>query len=468
MVMVKTKKPRLSIELIFVMIALVAGSFVALRMHPLFGSDEIVHFPRAYHVAEGNLWTERLTEHDYGGYVPEQIKDFNNGFQGQVHSNKIDQQKLADLKQKYGKEKLDTDGKRVPLSFTSAGVYSAWAYGPSALGVKIARVLDLPLIWYVYLGRLACLAIWIALTFVAIRLLPSGKLFLLVIALLPTSLVQATTMGMDGIVNGLSWLLIAITFAVFAGKTKLDKPKLLVIGFLSLYLATTKQGYLPIAALPLIIPPKLWPIPRQTANYLRIGFGVLLGLVTVWYLRKTGPIAGHMHFIQRPGLNVNSQDQLAFIFSHPLQTLLIICLQPFSFAWASIYAGFVGVLTNKLIFLPVVVMVLLYVGLIAAGLHATPVKKEVAYSKRLLLCAAGVLFGTYLAINLALYVSFTQVGLNRVEGVQGRYLLPLIPLALVFPMLAKRQYFPKWQKQFTLTALFCVALGLISTIIVTG
>jgi len=61
-----------------------------------------------------------------------------------------------------------------------------------------ARILHLPLNWFVYLGRLSTLAVYILLTYFAIKYIPIGKRFLLVVALLPTALIQGATIGMDG------------------------------------------------------------------------------------------------------------------------------------------------------------------------------------------------------------------------------------------------------------------------------
>jgi uncharacterized membrane protein len=280
--------------------------------------------------------------------------------------------------------------------------------------------------------------VWALLVYFAIRLLPAGKWFLVAVALLPTSLVQATTMGIDGIVTGVSWVLIALTIAIFTKKVILNAPVFIAILFLSLFLATTKQGYLLIALLPLIIPTKLYAFNNRKSIVLRSLYAVSLVLLTAWYLLVTGPIAGIMHYVQRPGLYVDSHDQLQFIFAHPLQTLWMILLQPFTFLYGGVYAGFVGVLTNKMIALPGQIMTLLYGGL-AMGLFASERAKQVhEYRKRLRIAAIIAWVGTFVLINLALYITFTRVGEGKVEGVQGRYFLPIVPLLLVLPLTMAR------------------------------
>lgn len=416
---------------VWLVLALGSGVTYIFVIQPLHGNDEIVHFPRAYHVQEGNLWNEHLSGYDYGGQMPLQIKQFNDGFREQVQNNNPSKTKLRELKEQYSGEKL-TDERREPLAFTSAGVYSAWSYLPAALGIKLARLLDLPLIWYVYLARVMCLLVWVALTALALRLLPFGRTLLFMVALLPTSVVQASTIGMDGIVNGLSWLIIALTLAVIANKVRPRLPIFLALALISMYLATTKQGYVLIAALPLLIPAALYPASKKAANIARIGFGLLLIGISVWYFRQTAPIADVMHFIQRPGLSVDSATQWRYIFSHPLQVLAMIVVQPFTPVYGGIYGGVVGILTNRMVWLPLFIIGLLYAGLFVGFARQEKVKKLAVARSRLYAAAAAVLLGTLVLISLALYVSFTKIGHPHVEGIQGRYFLPLLPLLAVF------------------------------------
>jgi uncharacterized membrane protein len=452
------------VALLFLVFAVVFGLVIVFTIKPIFGNDELVHFPRAFQISEGQFWEKHLSGYDYGGQVPVQIKEFNDAFREQIQSPNVDKKRIAELVERYHHEKLDRSKGTTEMAFTSAGPYSPWSYLPSASGVFIAKVLNLPIIWYVYLARIACLLVWALLVYFAIRLLSAGKWFLIAAALLPTSIVQATTMGIDGIVTGVSWLIIALTIAVFTKKVVLNAPVFIALLFLSLFLATTKQGYLPIALLPLIIPTKLYNFNNRKSIVLRCLYTISLVLLTVWYLLVTGPVAGIMHYVQRPGLHVDSRDQLRFVFSHPLQTLWMILIQPFTFLYGGVYAGFVGVLTNRMVALPGQVMTLLY-GALAIGLFASERTEQVyEYRKRLRIAAGVAWVGTFILINLALYITFTRVGEGKVEGVQGRYFLPIVPLLLVFPLTMVRpdKLQLKWARPAAVLGILLSLCGLVS------
>jgi uncharacterized membrane protein len=408
---------------------LLCGLTTIFLIPPLHGNDEIVHFPRAYQVSRGTFWTEKFSEHDYGGHVPAELKEFNDSFREQVQSKTPDKQRLRELTDQYSRERLSGEDD-TRLSFTSAGPYSPWSYFPAAFGMVIARIADLPLIWYVHLSRLSSFIFWLLLTYAALKILPTGKLFMATLALLPTAYVQASTMGMDGVVNGVSWLIIALTIAILARRLALTGRVFLLLAFLALFLATTKQGYLLIAAFPLIIPHKLYAFTSEYVLKARLGLGLALVAVTIWYLSVTAPIAAILHFIQRPGLHVDSLDQIKFIATHPFEVLLTILIRPLTAAFAGVYAGLVGVLTNRLLYLPIAVIVLLYAALLAALLNFKRSKLLGKENYRLEWSSGIVLVGTFIITNLALYIAFTQVGHPVVEGFQGRYLLPLAPLLI--------------------------------------
>lgn len=452
-------------EHFFVVAALIFGTLYVFRLQPLYGSDEIVHFPRAYHVQEGNLWTDHLDGFNYGGQVPVQLKEFNDRFREQVQNDHANPEKTEELKKRFAKEKITND-ERAALSFTSAGVYSAAAYIPSAVGIFVADTLHTPLLWYVYLARIFTLLTYIVLVYFAIKYLPFGKPFLLVIALLPAAISQAGTIGMDAVVNGSSWLVIALALAVFEKRLKINKKLLLALAVLSFLVVINKQSYAPLILLPLIIPARLYPFSYKKVWLWRLLFGGTLLSISAWYIGRTSEIAEVIHHIQRPGLHVDEAEQLHFVFQHFLQFIGMIFVQPFTIWAASIYAGMVGVMSNKLVYIPISVMVLLYVTLLITCFHKE--RPKIASRDRLFILGSSIaaLIGTFVLINLGLYLSFTRVGFDRVEGLQGRYFLPLLPLLGIILHLGMPHVFLKLSERLAKVIVYpSILLGLVFAII---
>ena len=91
---------------LFSVLGLGFGLLFVFLIPPLHGNDEIVHFPRAFHVAEGNLRVEHLGYYDYGGQVPVQIKQLNDGFREQVQNDNPSPARIAEQKRQYSQERL--------------------------------------------------------------------------------------------------------------------------------------------------------------------------------------------------------------------------------------------------------------------------------------------------------------------------------------------------------------------------
>jgi uncharacterized membrane protein len=60
-----------------------------------------------------------------------------------------------------------------------------------------------------------------------------------------------------------------------------------------------------------------------------------------------------------------------------------------------------------------------------------------------LISSIGAFLATFILINLALYLSFTRVAYDHVEGLQGRYFLALLPLLGIILHLAMPKLFLK-------------------------
>lgn len=294
----------------------------------------------------------------------------------------------------------------------------------------------MPLIWYVYMGRIFALMIYVVLAGWAIKILPSGKWFLVVVALLPTSLTQASIVGTDGLVNGLSWLIIAITLAVFANKVSLDFRKLILISAACLWLCLIKDGYWLIAALPLIIPIKYFKKPIIGWLW-RVADVAVIGAASIIFAIRTRRVAATT--VLTPVLNtyINSKAQFHYVEHHILLFSARALAQPFTKNYDTVYESLVGVVTNRLIYLSLPIMGLLYLMLFLSAYDIRTLPSLIKYKKRLWSAAIIVTLGTYLLVSLALYVGITQVGASDVFGIYGRYFLPLLPLIIVFPMLSR-------------------------------
>lgn len=453
------KKP----ELAFVLLALIFGLIYIFKLAPLRGTDEFTHFARVYQVSDGTLWEQKIPGNKYGGELPVNVNSMINDFRVLTYSNFTGNYtaKKQHLISKYSH--ISNPGSySQQADFTSSYLYPPWAYLEDLVGIFIAKVAHLPLVWYVYLARISSLLFWILAVWLAIRLIPAGKWFLVALALVPTSLTQAATVSGDGLLISLSWLTFALTIAVLAKKVKLDFKTQIFLVVLAVSMCILKNGYYLIGLFPLVIPASYFKDKKSAYRWrtVTLVLTVSASLIFIWLGLKN---VGNAPTIIYPNLNVNAHAQLSYIAHH----LLVYIYR--MFAWLGtrgydiIYLGIVGVITNRVIVLPIAIILLIYFGLIMSYLRIEPQSELQKQATKLRLAAAIVVLGTYCLIITAFYLNASGVGAHSVNGVWGRYFLPVIPFLTIFAYTSKKRFSYKATNSFKIFLYSVLIIALTST-----
>ncbi len=427
--------------LFFVVFGLIFGVIICFHLPPLNGTDEFTHFPRVYQITDGALWERELPNDQYGGYLPSNINRMINDYRN-LSREPTGNQFLAntqELNKKYGSIH-NVGEQKVPAIFTSVVFYPPWAYTPSVIGVLIAKLSHVPLIWYVYLGRIFSLLAWIAITALAIRLIPSGKWLLVTIALLPTALTQATTIGADGLVNSLSWLIIALTLAIIAKQVRVRWSILTILTLCMVYLSIIKESYWLIALFPFTVPISLFKTKLQGIVWRSVSAIGLASAVVLFTINSTKKIANAV-LTPTIGVNVDTKAQMHYLLHHLLAFTSRALWQPLTKSFDTTYLGIVGIYTNRLIYLSMLIISLLFFALYWGIRNTRWVPAFSRYRRRLCLLAALIIVGTYLLIATSFYLTDTSVGATVINSIYGRYFLPLLPLLAVFPMVFRQKYY---------------------------
>lgn len=424
---------------VFMILALAFGGWFIFKLPPLSGTDEFTHFPRVYQISMGTFWEQKLPGHEFGGLLPVNINNMINDYRNlsRFPTGSSYLSGAAKLAGKYSK--LSNPGKKlVPAAFTSDVIYPPWAFFPSLIGLSIAKAIKLPLIWYVYLARISNYLVWVVLAFLAIKFIPSGKWFMVALALLPTSVSQAATIGGDGILMGLSWLLIALTLTIVAKKLKPEWPVLLACLGISVCVAAIKDGYFLLGLVPLVVPIETFAKKSWGYIWKASTLAAVLAVAALFTLRTVHAV-GSTVLTPTAGLNINAHKQIHYMLTHLPTYIGRVIMQPFNKAFDTTYQGIVGIITNRLIYLSLLVMALLAFNLYL-GMRAAPrVERLVRYRKRLIVVFGAIFILSYGLIASAQYIGETSVGAAYVSSMYGRYFLPLLPLLLVFPLTLKNR-----------------------------
>jgi uncharacterized membrane protein len=447
----------------FVVLSLIFGIAMCFRLQPLSGTDEFTHFPRAFQIESGQLFEKKLPGNQYGGYLPNNVVNMINDYRNLTRepigpTYELSSQQLGAV---YSRDN-QLGSRETATVFSSDAAYTPGGYLPSIAGIFLAKLVRAPLIWYVYLARLCSLIVYVVLVWLAIKLIPGGKWFLVVAALLPTSITAALTIGQSALLLGTSWLLIAFVFAVMANKVKLTWRVLVALTVLSVMLSIIKQGYIFIALLPLLIPLRHF---SKKLNFIiwKVIMGILLlGSTTILGL-FTDHIAKGVVLAPISGININTTQQIHYILHNPLVYVGHLLFQPFTKSFDTIYLGLVGIVTQRLIYLSVAMIGLLYLALFLTWKSTSSIPQFVKQRHYFIGSIGSIAIANYLLIATALYIVSTQVGSSVVGGLSGTNFLPLLPLVLIIPMSIRKESDTGLGRTSSSVVLLIVLVGLIST-----
>ena len=422
----------------------------ALITPPFQAPDENQHYMKALLLSEGRVLTEQRGAL-IGADLPRAALDLHAvDFPTDVPPTlrRFDPQMLG--------KAWDADTSRAGQAFAdfpNVANYAPTLYAPGALGVRIGDALRLPRLGAFYTGRLVNALIGLALLIAALRLLPFGRNAMLAVALLPTFSTQTGSLSPDAVINGLGFLGLASTLRIgFMGSTSLRSAGLFVLAPL---LALAKGVYLPLLAAGL-------PMPKGLGSrrfWLLLAAMFFGAIVFLLWMKMSGGTQALYHIASRKtGENVMTAPlsaQLAVILHDPLGFVRILVTSIVD--RTPVYLlQIVGRFGWNAILLPLAAYPLAAIMLAAGVLSGTGVHFGIGQRLWWLVVAAG----SALLIEIAMYLTGTPLAADYVQGTQGRYFLPLLPLALL--AFAPAQSFREAARVFTITALLLLAIALAS------
>ena len=303
-------------------------------------------------------------------------------------------------------------GPRRPVFFGNTAIYPPVFYAPAALAIDLVRASGGGTATALLAARLAQAAASLLLAVFALRIAMRGRLVLFILLSLPMMLFMFGSSSQDG-----PMLAVAAVAAAWLSRRDRDRPGTLAgwiaVGLLIGLLGAAKLPSIVLAALPVLVGSAA---RRPFAGIASGAVAVLLSLG--WFVGGALPL---MASLARPG--VSAAAQLRLIVAHPLHAaaVLVNTVHVYGPTFVRETIGVLGLLDTEL---PGV----LYAGVILLILVAVGIEcVQAPRAERRLLVSAGiaiVLGGCAILILVALYLAWTPVGANLIEGVQGRYLLP--------------------------------------------
>ena len=311
---------------------------------------------------------------------------------------------------------------------------------PAGVMLFVGRNLGLPASVVFDMGRLGILLTYAFVVFFAIKRLESGKHIMAVVALFPTVIFQATNYSAD------SWVIafIMLGFAYFFYEVQnpqakiSSKSQIIMLTAFTLGLAP-KAIYFLLMGLLFLMPKSKFDGSKEYKRYIVVLSAlifILVGSFTIPFI-----IGGGVEGDLRGGPDVSPIGQIMFILHNPVRYIGILR------RFLSIYLSYgltphFTTFFSALGFVPNNFLIWVLLGFVII----TDKKSQDIYTSNIkykillfLICAA-----TVVGYTTVIYLDFNPVGTTSIDGVQGRYLLPLLfPMFFVLGSTKIKTEFPK-------------------------
>lgn len=401
----------------FLIAGLAYGLVFVFATPPFQAPDETAHFYRAYAVSEGSLLAQR-GEGGLGAMLPASVQQLGTQLKGDLPGNpdrRIAPEKIFQSL----RVPLETERRRF-TDFRTAALVFPVSYLPQAAGIAVARWLGAPTLVLLYTARLFNLLVSVALIGAGLRQLPSYRWLSAMIALTPMAVFLCGSASADGVNIAVAFLLAGTIARLAWGEASQGWRDPAIVTACSAVLCLSKAVYAPLAFLALLIPPARLPGGRRSpflVSHLAIAAAAFALALTV---------ASAVDLSIRPDAPVDAGRQIQDALAHPFRVAGIIADN-----YLHLGLRYIAQIVGQLGWLDVNLPKPLLWGysVLLGGLLLFDTRRDLAVHgwQRIVLSLLAV--ATAALVSAAQYALWTPYGASYVEGVQGRYFLPLAPAA---------------------------------------
>lgn len=325
---------------------------------------------------------------------------------------------------------------------------------PSALGIGVGWILGLNHVATFYLGRIFNMFFGVVLIACAVRIAPVGKSLMMVAALFPMTLHLLGSYSYDTPIIGLSFLMTALVLKAFCEEKKLSLPFQVTTVALLACLAPCKVVYSLIGFTLLALPSKKFESKRKSWVFKAFLFFAPIAVILLIKLSSLVGLASISDGVDARGEETGVFWSLSDIIANPLYSA--------SFFWGTIESlgtfWLLNIPGDSLGWFQANTSFPDYVGITYLFIMASAMIKSrddgLTVPSVLRVCGIGAVAIGSIGVILSMWLGWTFISDAMIQGVQGRYFIPFLPL--LFTCLRPNGIVLKYNSGFTAMMTICV------------
>jgi uncharacterized membrane protein len=415
--------------ILFAVMALSIGALYGTLIPPLQIPDEGAHFVRAYGVSRGDC----VTPADFS--VPGDLGAFVIRYPGGLESRRS--YTLTETAANLSGSMDETQ--RRPFENVAANLYSCVPYLPAAAAIGAGRLVAVSPAMAMSMGRAANLIAYVALTGIALWLLPDFHLLLFALALMPMTLHQAASLSADGLTISSTFLLTAyILRRAFGPQTSVMALRQHIILAGLIVFSSLCKFNIWLVLLTALIPTVRFGSRRN--RWLAVAGYLALACIVAAIWQKVNWQHAQAFQAHLAAKQIFMGENLNFIFSEPVNFLKAFIRSfpihggEYGFWYVRSFVGHLAWLT---VGLPQWLIGVYFIMIVAAACTQTN-HIRLSWASRSIL--AVVAMGSFISVFALLFTFATSAdnlhgpvmnGQGSIDGVQGRYFIPFAFVAFL-------------------------------------
>ncbi len=408
---------KIKLEILFIILFSLVGTTYITVFTPYSAPDEWTHVTTIYYYANMTGGEERVSE---DGYTIVRETDTVFDHSGNYSPDSGVYQRVNEAMHK----EIDTD----PTVYPSNKPISVLptCYIPQIIGTGLSKVLGFNGIMTLYAMKIASFIASAVCFFFAIKITPIGKLIFFAMAFFPMTLELCTSASYDSSVIAFSALYLAYVLYLIYKKDKIGIIDFVPLLLYTVFVLTIKPTYFFVALLIFLIPKEKYGGRKKYWTYNSIIIAIQIVILLVITLARIGALLGE----QEVG-GVSDAYTMAYALQNPLKTLWLVVKTPYVL-WQFYLDSMIGTnlgwleipLQNGYVYGFIIVLLL-----VAFGQSGTDKKMYVGKKSKIFISIICILVA--LSVLVSMLFANTTVDSGYITGVQGRYLLPILPLAML-------------------------------------
>ena len=310
-----------------------------------------------------------------------------------------------------------------------------------ATGITAARIMGLNSIYLVLFGRMANLILFILFGTLGIYFLPKFKEFIFLVSLLPTTIELAASYSYDAVMISSMIFFVSYVFFLAHEKKEFDIKDLVIVSLIAGLVLPCKMVYFPMLLMLFSIPLYKFKFrgkvdgkikKENIAFFLASAVVVLLSWVFAMYLVNRSTVVGYSTS-NTSSLEWAGEESytIGYLLHNKLKAVKLFyntLLLQLEYYHKTMFGAYLGH-ADDVVGIPYIGFLVLNIGMIFSAFGEA--KEKQLQVKERVLTGISIFFVVFLVL-LSMLIAWTPISSEFIEGVSGRYFIPvLLPLLMI-------------------------------------